>query len=170
VGRRARLRLAALVAAISAIGIVVLAVNFASRGNDESGLPLGLETRAAGAPFVGYRETRIEVDGRCRRVAVADTEELRGQGLRGKADVGGYAGLLFAFDGESDDSFTMSGVSQPLELAWYSSDGKRLSDAHLAPCPDRDAADCPIYSAGRPYRVALERPGGSSSVGQLTPC
>jgi uncharacterized membrane protein (UPF0127 family) len=160
-----------LVAAISAIGIVVLAVYFASRGGgDDTGLPLGLETRAAGAPFVGYRETSIEIDGRCRRIAVADTEPLREEGLRGKAEVGAYAGMLFAFDGESDASFTMAGVSQPLEIGWYSSDGKRLSGAHMAPCPDGDAADCPIYSAGRNYRVALERPGGSSSVGQLTPC
>lgn len=169
--RRGRLRLAALVAGISAIGIVVLAAYFSTRGSDEdTGLPLGLETRAAGAPFAGFRETSLELDGKCRRVAVADTEPLREEGLRGHANVGEYAGMLFAFDGESDASFTMAGVTQPLEIGWYSSDGKRISGAHMAPCPDGVAADCPIYSAGQRYRVALERPGGSSSVGQLTPC
>jgi uncharacterized membrane protein (UPF0127 family) len=159
-----------LVAAISAIGIVVLAVYFTSRGGEDTGLPLGLETRAAGAPFVGYRETSIEVDGRCRLVAVADTEPLREQGLRGQVRIGRYAGMLFAFDGESDASFTMSGVSQPLEIGWYAADGRRISAQHMVPCPHRSQADCPIYSAGESYRVALERPGGSSSVGQLTPC
>ena len=159
-----------MVAVISVIGIVVLVVQFAWRGDDDGGLPLGLETRAARAPLAGYRETRVEVDGRCRLVAVADTDALRERGLRGHVDIGRYAGMLFVFDGESDASFTMAGVSQPLEIGWYSSDGKRISQAHMTPCPDGDEADCPIYSAGQNYRVALERPGGSASVGQLTPC
>jgi uncharacterized membrane protein (UPF0127 family) len=172
VSRRARLRLAAVVAVISAIGIGVLAVQFALRGSGTDGarLPLGLETHPAGAPFAGYRETSIEVDGRCRLVAVADTAALRAQGLRRRVNVGRYAGMLFVFDGESDTSFTMSGVSQPLEIGWYSADGKRISEEHMAPCPNHSQADCPIYSAGRSYRIALERPGGSPSVGQLTPC
>ena len=159
-----------MISVIAGIGIVVLGVQFALRSGDSGGLPLGLDTVPAGAPFAGYRETRIEVDGRCRLVAVADTDELRAQGLRGHVDIGRYAGMLFAFDGESEASFTMAGVSQPLEIGWYSSDGKRIAESHMAPCPDGVEADCPIYSAGRPYRVALERPGGSSSVGQLTPC
>jgi len=170
------------IAAICAIGIVVLAVQFAVRGsgsgsgsgsgngNDGAHLPLGLATRPANTPFAGYRETSIELDGRCRLVAVADTQALRAQGLRDKVKLGRYAGMLFVFDGESQASFTMSGVSQPLEIAWYSADGKRVSEEHMAPCPDRSQADCPIYSAGRSYRVALERPGGSPSAGQLSPC
>jgi uncharacterized membrane protein (UPF0127 family) len=172
VSRRARLRLAAVVAVISAIGIVVLAVQIASRGSGSDGahLPLGLETRPASAPFAGYRETSIEVDGRCRLVAVADTEALRAQGLREKVKLGRYAGMLFVFGGESVASFTMSGVSQPLEIGWYSGDGKRVNAENMAPCPNRSQADCPIYSAGRSYRVAVERPGGSPSPGQLSPC
>jgi uncharacterized membrane protein (UPF0127 family) len=170
VSRRARLRLAAVVAVISAIGIVALVVQLAWRGNDDARVPLGLKLRAAGAPFVGYRETRIELDGRCRRVAVADTGSLRADGLRGHTDLGPYAGMLFVFDGDTHAAFTMAGVAQPLEIGWYSADGKRISEEHMDPCPNRSQADCPIYSAGRSYRIALERPGGSPSVGQLTPC
>ena len=78
--------------------------------------------------------------------------------------------MLFVFAGDTDAAFTMAGVTAPLEIGWYSADGKRVDGAHMAPCPDRGQADCPVYASGRKYRVALERPGGSSSVGQLTPC
>ena len=159
-----------MIAVISGVGIGVLAVQFALRGSHDAHLPLGLHTRAAGAPFAGYRETRIVVDRRCRAVAVADTASLREQGLRGHGDSGRYAGMLFAFDGQTDAAFTMAGVSQPLEIGWFTADGKRVGGAHMAPCPGRGQADCPLYSARRSYRVALERPGGSPSVGALTPC
>ncbi len=168
--RRARLRLAAAVAVISAIGIVVLAVQLASRGSDDAHPPLGLELRAASAPFPGYRETRLDFDGRCRRVAVADTASLRADGLRGHVDLGPYAGMLFVFDGDTRSAFTMAGVTAPLEIAWYAADGTRVDAAHMAPCPDRTQADCPVYASKRRYRLALETPGGSTSASGLAPC
>ena len=168
--RRARLRLAAAVAVISAIGIVVLAVQLVSRGSDDAHSPLGLELRAASAPFPGYRETRLDLDGRCRRVAVADTVSLRADGLRGHVDLGPYAGMLFVFDDDTASAFTMSGVTAPLEIGWYAADGSRVGGAHMAPCPDRTQADCPVYASKRRYRLALETPGGSTSVSGLAPC
>jgi uncharacterized membrane protein (UPF0127 family) len=170
VSRRARRTLAVAVAVISAIGIVVLVVQFASRGNNSAHPPIGLRTRPAGTPFGGFRETRIDLDGRCRQVAVADTASLREQGLRGHVDLGTYGGMLFVFGGDTDAAFTMAGVTAPLEIGWYSADGKRVDGAHMAPCPNRGQGNCPVYASGRKYRVALERPRGSQSVGQLTPC
>ena len=104
------------------------------------------ELRAASAPFPGYRETRLDLDGRCRRVAVADTVSLRADGLRGHVDLGPYAGMLFVFDGDTAAAFTMSGVTAPLEIGWYAADGSRVGGAHMAPCPDRTQADCPVYA------------------------
>jgi uncharacterized membrane protein (UPF0127 family) len=170
VSRRARLRLAAAVAVISAIGIVVLAVQLASRGNDSADLPLGLELRAAMAPFPGYRETLVALDGTCRRVAVANTASLRADGLRGHVDLGPYAGMLFVFDGDSRTAFTMAGVTAPLEIGWYAADGSRVGAAHMAPCPDRSEADCPVYASKRRYRLALETPGGSTAASGLAAC
>ena len=42
-----------------------------------------------------------------------------------------------------------AGVSQPLEIGWYSSDGKRINGAHMAPCPagENDVALAPGYAA-----------------------
>ena len=161
---------AAAVAAISAIGIVALAVQLASRGEGDAQLPLRLELRAAAAPFAGYRETRIDLGGRCRRVAVADTGSLRAEGLRGRVDFGDYAGMLFVFDGDTRTAFTMAGVADPLEIGWYAADGTRVGGAHMAPCPHRTQAECPAYASKRKFRVALETPGGSTSASGLTAC
>ncbi len=168
--RRARLTIAAAIAVLSAIGIVVLALQLRSHDDHASRLPVRFERRAAGAPFAGYGETRIDVDGRCRRVAVADTGPLRADGLRDHVNLGAYAGMLFVFDGDTKASFTMAGVTDPLEIAWYTADGTRVGGAHLAPCPDRGQADCPIYSSRRTYRLAFERRGGNPPPPQLTAC
>ena len=170
VSRRARLTIAAAIAVIAAIGIGALAAQLSSTGDHASRLPLDFRQRAAVAPFAGYGETSVEVDGRCRRVAVADTAALRADGLRGHVDLGPYAGMLFAFDGDTKAAFTMAGVTAPLEIGWYAADGTRVDLAHMTACPDRGQADCPIYAPDRKYRVAFERPGGSSAPSQLAPC
>jgi uncharacterized membrane protein (UPF0127 family) len=164
------LAIAAVVAVVSAIGIVILVVHLVSSGDDESRLPVDFEQRAAVAPFAGYQETSVEVDRRCRRVAVADTGALRADGLRDHVKLGPYAGMVFVFDGDTTASFTMAGVTDPLEIAWYTSDGTRVDGAHMAPCPDRGQADCPIYSSRGRYRFAFERPGGSAPPSELTAC
>jgi uncharacterized membrane protein (UPF0127 family) len=148
----------------------VPAVQLFSGSDHNSRLPVQFRQRAAGAPFVGFGETRIDVDGRCRRVAIANTGALRAAGLRDHADLGPYAGMLFVFDTDTKAPFTMAGVTDPLEIAWYSADGNRVDGAHLAPCPARAQADCPIYSSSDRYRIAFERKGGSAPPPNLTPC
>ena len=162
--------IAAAVAVVSAIGTGALAAQLASRGHDRARLPADLHLRAASAPFAGYQETRIELDGRCRRVAVADTGPRRADGLRGRTDLGRYAGMLFVFDGDTQAAFTMAGVTDPLEIGWYTADGARIGGAHMAPCPHRTQAECPVYASRKRYRLALERPGGTTSASGLTPC
>jgi uncharacterized membrane protein (UPF0127 family) len=168
--RRRRLTLAVAVALIAAIGIAVLAVRCVSGGGDRASSPLRLRERAAVAPFTGFQEAQVDVDGRCRRVVVADTASLRQQGLRGHVDLGGYAGMLFVYSDDTDVAYTMAGVTASLEIGWYLADGTRVGGAHMAPCPNRDQAHCPIYRSGRRYRVALETPGGSGIAGGLAPC
>jgi len=153
---------------VSAVVIVAMVV----RWLDDDGrapAPLGLARSAAVAPFAGSEEVRAAVDDRCVRLVLADTPALRTAGLRGAADLGPYAGMLFVEDGDSRGAFTMSGVDRPLAITWFASDGSRLDSARMAPCPDRSEADCPLYRSDRAYRLALETPGGdpASSIG---PC
>jgi uncharacterized membrane protein (UPF0127 family) len=168
--RRARLTIAGAIAVLCAIGIVVLAVQLFSGDDHNSRLAVRFPQRPAGAPFVGYRETHIDIDGTCRPVAIANTPVLRTNGLRNQVQLGPYAGMLFVFDRDTKAAFTMSGVTDPLEIAWYSANGSRVDGAHMAPCPRRGQADCPIYSSRQRYRLALERSGGSAPPPNLTPC
>ena len=166
---RARLILAAAVALISLVGIAVLAI-VVSHGDGRAAAPFGVSEHRAAAPFADYRAARVDIDGRCRPVVVADTATRREQGLRGRENLGGYAGMVFVTSHDTDTAFTMSGVAAPLEISWYSASGKRLGGAHMAACPDRAESQCPEYRSPRPYRVALETPGGAPSGGDLAPC
>lgn len=168
--RRGRLAVAGAIALISAIGIAVLIGQLVSRGDGRTPLPFRLRVGAAVAPFTGFHEAQVELDGRCRRFVVADTASQRQQGLRGRVDLGGYEGMLFVFSSDTDAAFTMAGVTPPLEISWYTADGTRVGGAHMAACPDGDEADCPVYRSGRRYRLALETPGGTAFAGGLASC
>jgi len=169
----ARSRVAATIAAVIAVAsaavIVVMVARWASDDGHASA-PLGLRKTAAGAPFAGYRAVRAAVDGRCVRLVVADTPERRSDGLRGVADLGPYAGMLFAQRGDSDGGFTMAGLMQPLDIAWFAADGKRVDATHMAPCPDKTEVQCPVYRSARPYRFALEVPAGGRPPASVAPC
>ncbi len=102
------------------------------------------------------------------RAVVAETNLQRAQGLRGASDLGPYAGMLFVMGGDSNVAFTMEGVSDALDIAWYSVDGTRLDTARMHPCPP--TAGCPVYAAKQRYRYALEVPAGAAAPGRLVPC
>jgi uncharacterized membrane protein (UPF0127 family) len=170
VSTRAQLAIAGLVALVSAIGIGILVVRWDSGNDSRAPAPRGLREVPAGAPFAGYREVSLAVDGGCVRVVLADTNARRELGLRGTPGRGPYAGMLFVQPGDGDVSFTMSGVRTPLDVAWFAADGTRVDRTRMAPCPTGDAKQCPVYRSGRPYRYALETPVGTSSPKDLTPC
>jgi len=157
---------------LSAIGIAVIVHGWVT-DDARSAAPFGLRERDAVAPFHGYREVRIALadkpNGTCARFVVADTEARREDGLRGAHDLGPYAGMLFAQPRDSRVVFTMAGVNDPLEIAWYASDGTRIRATHMAPCPN-GGEDCPLYRSPRAYRTAIEVPGGRSLPQQIAPC
>jgi uncharacterized membrane protein (UPF0127 family) len=89
-----------------------------------------------------------------RCVAVADTDVLRQKGLMGRTDLAGYDGMAFVFDADTTDSFYMRNTPLPLTVAFFDSAGVLVASRDMVPCPDREG--CPLYSADRPYRLALE--------------
>jgi len=168
VSTRARVAIAAVVAVLSAVGMGIIVARWLSN-DGQTATPRGLPETAAVAPFAGYREVRVEINDRCARVVVADTEERRQRGLRGARDLGLYAGMLFVQPGDSDIAFTMSGVSDALDIAWFAADGSRVGATRMRPCP-RGGRDCPLYRSPRPYRSALETPAGTTSRVSVSPC
>ena len=146
-----------MVAIASAVGIGIIVTRWVTGGR-AAPAPHGLRETAAVAPFSGYREVRVEIDDRCARVVVADTEARREKGLRGARDLGPYSGMLFAQHGDSNVAFTMSRVGDPLDITWFAADGSRIGgDAHAAvPAATPTRARC--TASPRPYRFAARDP------------
>jgi uncharacterized membrane protein (UPF0127 family) len=123
----------------------------------------------AASPFAGLTETELGLGGACRRYVVADTLGERIEGLRGRPDVGPYAGMLFVFEGPTTAGFTMSTVPVALDIAFYDGAGRRVSSRHMRPCADAEA-QCPVYRAREPFVYALETLRGRLGAGNLSTC
>ncbi|MFI5047562.1 MAG: DUF192 domain-containing protein [Acidimicrobiia bacterium] len=126
-------------------------------------------TGAAVAPFTGLTEARLALGGDCLRLVVADDLAERAAGLRNREAVAPYDGMLFVFDAPTTATFTMSGVSAPLDIGFYDGDGTPVSRTRMQPCA-KAAQDCPVYRADGPFVFAVEtRPGGLAH-GALARC
>lgn len=126
----------------------------------------------AKAPFEGLSEVNAAVGhDRCLRLVVADSESERVSGLRDHtADLGPYDGMLFVFPGPTETAFTMSGVDDPLDIAFFEQDGSRNSTLAMKPCPAKAETECPVYRADGPYVFALETKAGQLPHGPITAC
>src|SRR4029077_10217875 len=77
---------------------------------------------AARAPVAGLTEVQLALGERCLKVAIADENNERIQGLRDVTDLGGYDGMLFVYGSDTDARFTMAGTPLPLDITWYAAD------------------------------------------------
>lgn len=116
-----------------------------------------------GDPFAGFGAAEITLLGpddlaEARCVLVADTPDLRRQGLMAVDDLAGYDGMIFSFPDDTTGSFWMGNTVLPLTIAFVDSSGAVVSTADMEPCPD--AVDCTFYPPDGPYRWALEVPQG----------
>jgi uncharacterized membrane protein (UPF0127 family) len=131
------------------------------------------DTTAApqGAQPVGFTTVTVritEVDGEVCEVCVwlADNADERGRGLMGVADLGDAAGMVFRFDEPIVGSFYMFQTPTPLSIAWFAPDGGHVGSADMEPCLDTPAGECPLYSPGAEYDLALEVfEGGLADLG-----
>jgi uncharacterized membrane protein (UPF0127 family) len=121
------------------------------------------------APFVGWREMRLEVDARCLRLVVAGTETEQRTGLTGRLDLGPYDGMVFAMPSDTRTAFTMAGAPLPLDLGLYSSSGLPLERHELIPCP-ASVDRCPLTTPAHDYRFAIETRRGALPSGAVTGC
>jgi uncharacterized membrane protein (UPF0127 family) len=109
-----------------------------------------------------------DADGEVCEVCVwlADTPEERGRGLMGVTDLGDASGMVFRFDEPLVGSFYMFQTPTPLSIAWFAPGGDHVGSADMAPCLDTAAGDCPLYSPGLDYDLALEVfQGGLDALG-----
>ncbi len=166
-----------LVLGVITLSVVVVKVldEVADPDPHAGGIPLtAILPRAlpAVAPFAGLSEVHAAIGyDKCLRLVVADSEEERVAGLRDHtADLGPYDGMLFAFQGPSDAAFTMSGVTDPLDIAFFDQDGARNATRAMKPCPDKADNECPVYRADGQYAFAVETKAGQLPSGPITAC
>jgi uncharacterized membrane protein (UPF0127 family) len=100
----------------------------------------------------------VTVGGETWLVAVADTPDERSDGLRAVEDLGDVDGMLFVYDEEVTNSFTMRDVTLPLEIGFFDGGGSLIDTQQMVPCL---TDQCPSYVAAGPFRWAIETfPGG----------
>jgi uncharacterized membrane protein (UPF0127 family) len=161
---------------VIALSVLVVKVldEVADPAPNAGGIPLtAVLSRAvdAVAPFEGLSEMKAEIGDRCMRLVVADAEDERVAGLRGnEADLGPYDGMLFVFQGPTQTGFTMSGVDQPLDIAFFDSNGARTSTLAMDPCPEKATTECPVYRSTEPYLFAVETKHGQLPKGPIAAC
>jgi uncharacterized membrane protein (UPF0127 family) len=159
------------VALVTLLGIVALAVHAVrDDGDSESGEFRLAATEPAAPPFGAFSQSRLAVDRRCLRVLVASTSAQRIQGLRDVRDLGSYDGMLFVFGSDAFARFTMAQTPLPLDIGWYSADGRPVDRARMTPCPRGSDTNCPSYGPRHKYRYALETRAGALGAGALSAC
>jgi uncharacterized membrane protein (UPF0127 family) len=108
--------------------------------------------------FTTIRALITEPDGEVCEVCLwlADDPAERGRGLMGVTDLGDAVGMAFRFDEPTAGSFYMFQTPSPLSIAWFSPDGSHVGSADMDPCLDTPAGECPLYSPGAEYDLAIE--------------
>jgi uncharacterized membrane protein (UPF0127 family) len=108
--------------------------------------------------FTTIRARITEPDGEVCEVCLwlADDPAERGRGLMGVTDLGDAVGMAFRFDEPTAGSFYMFQTPSPLSIAWFSPDGSHVGSADMDPCLDTPAGECPLYSPGAEYDLAIE--------------
>lgn len=104
-------------------------------------------------------KTTVQVGDREFLVEVADTPELRAEGLMHRTEVPTGTGMLFVFEEPQPVSFWMKNTLVPLDIAWITSDGVVAGVTRIKPCPP-EAAKCPQYRSPAPVLWTLEAPAG----------
>lgn len=155
---------AALLGAALALGLLGASASGASYP------PVSQAVRAATAatqPFADLAQTTIRLGGRAVFVVIAQTEPEREAGLRQRATLGPYRGMLFVFQGDTTVGFTMSTVPVALDIGFYGANGRAIDRHRMSPCPHPES-DCPIYASSRSFRYAVETLAGRLPRGSLT--
>jgi len=160
--------IAAVVAAASLVGIIVLIVTHVGSGGSPM-LPFAAP-QPAPAPFTDFRAARVAVGGKCLNVLVATTDAQRSQGLREVTNLAPYDGMIFVYAHDTDTHFTMANTKIPLDITWYASNGSPVDHTTMQPCPNGTDATCPAYASKHKYRYALERPAGAAGGGAIGAC
>ena len=120
--------------------------------------PTPTPTPAPTATLSGYMQAEVTIEGFTFVVDVADTYELRRQGLSGRGDLAREVGMWFDMGGTGNATFWMRGMRFPIDIVWISDNLVVTGVAERLPFPEPGTTDSalPTYSSGVPIRFVLE--------------
>ena len=148
--------------------VIAASGDFSGEQNDASPDARALQVLDVAEPLDGFDEGLLRVESSSGAtvwpVIVAATSGSRSVGLMGVEDfeaLGGYAAMVFVFDGDTTGAFWMRDTPLPLSITFVAADGTVVSGTDMVPClPPTPAGDCERYYADGPYRIAIEHPLG----------
>ena len=120
---------------------------------------LSAASEAVPAELVDHEIREVTVGDRSLTLAVADSPQLRAQGLMGVTGLGNLDGMLFYWRHEAGSDFWMKDTLIPLDIVWFLEDGSFAGRASMEPC---ETDVCPTYSPGGgiDFRFAIEAERG----------
>ncbi|MCI0510158.1 hypothetical protein C8E00_10559 [Chromohalobacter marismortui] len=115
-------------------------------------------TLAFAAPRSRLERATLEVAGETLSVEVARQADDRARGLMERDALASDAGMLFVYPRQQPPEavFWMYRTRIPLDIAFLGADGEVRAIRHMQPCQAVSSAACRSYSAGAPFRAALE--------------
>lgn len=98
-------------------------------------------------------------------IEIADTPELRKQGLSGRDVLGDYQGMLFIFDSEGEYSFWMKDMNFSLDLIYIDYRGYIVDiKKDVPPCTE---SECISFKPSKAFKYVLEVNGGFSDINRV---
>ena len=107
--------------------------------------------------FISYKTQTIRIKDREYQVYIADTDELRAQGLSGKSGLPENHGMIFVFPRTDAYPFWMREMRFPLDILWVR-EGRIMEIWENAPIPA--GAEIPSHTPQEAADTVLEFPAG----------
>ena len=116
--------------------------------------------RRRGAPFAGSpRRSSGSATTACASWSPT-SDRAAAEGLRGVTDLGGYDGMLFVYDADTERALHDGGdAAAARHRVLRAPTATRSSRTTMEPCPDGTDATCPTYASSGTFRYALETDG-----------
>lgn len=114
---------------------------------------------ALGAQGATFTKTKLVLGSQRLTVEVADTDELRGQGLMGRTKLKDDEGMIFIFENAEPRAFWMKNTLIPLSIGYFDNNGKLFQVTDMEPASPMDLSP-KVYPSTRPAKYALEEPKG----------
>ena len=104
----------------------------------------------------------VELAGQRYSVEIADDDDERARGLMFRDDMAADHGMLFIHDHEAPQSYWMKNTRIPLDILYFDSNRKLVSQQRdVPPCSLGDG--CPPYPSDAPARYVLELNAGEAA-------